>query len=149
MNPEISRSTILGTCPSSARAPQAHVSQIPSNRRILVVDDDPTIGSALVRILSHAGHVGEHAGNGLIAWERLSADLGHFDLVITDHEMPELSGLDLTQLLVEAGYAGRVLVHCSPLSPVAAEAFRRFGVRDILEKPCAIETLLKTVGAQA
>ena len=61
-----------------------------AGQRILVVDDEESIQALLRDVLSQAGHDVDSAGNGLEALERLEA--GHYDLVITDIKMPEMSG---------------------------------------------------------
>jgi len=61
--------------------------------RILVVDDVPGIREILVAVLNRAGYSVMSADDGEMAWEVLSAD--SFDLLITDHEMPRLTGTEL------------------------------------------------------
>lgn len=68
-------------------------------RRVLVADDEPHIG----RIIKMKLEVGPFdvtlAYNGREATDALSADGAHFDLVLLDLMMPELSGLDVLQVL--------------------------------------------------
>lgn len=114
---------------------------------ILAVDDDTPVGRMLVLMLAQAGHTCEHVSDGLAAWDKLSADLGYFDVVLTDHEMPNLTGLELVQLLREADYRGRIIVHCSALEPQDAEGYRRFHVAAILEKPTDVREIAQAVHA--
>jgi len=60
---------------------------------ILVVDDDPTIRNLLAIMLQNAGYVVISAEDGEKGWEALNTH--KFDLLITDHDMPRLSGLEL------------------------------------------------------
>jgi len=62
--------------------------------QILVVDDDPLAGEMAVAILEEAGHECQWVENGIEALEKL-AEAPTFDLVISDMNMPLLSGLDL------------------------------------------------------
>ncbi|HAS50335.1 MAG TPA: response regulator [Gammaproteobacteria bacterium] len=62
--------------------------------QILVVDDDPLAGEMAVAILEEAGHECQWVENGVEALEKL-AEAPIFDLVISDMNMPLLSGLDL------------------------------------------------------
>ncbi|MFH1809989.1 MAG: PAS domain S-box protein [Pseudomonadota bacterium] len=66
--------------------------------RILVVDDEPAICSALRRLLG-AHHEVVTAGSGLEARAVLQQDQG-FDLVLCDLMMPEMTGMDLHAWLV-------------------------------------------------
>ena len=61
-------------------------------KRILVVDDDPSIGSTLGQLLTIAGHEVLLAENGLEA-TRLWREVGA-DLVILDIFMPEKDGIE-------------------------------------------------------
>ncbi|MBK9991864.1 MAG: response regulator transcription factor [Verrucomicrobia bacterium] len=60
---------------------------------ILVVDDVESIRDVVVAILKHAGFRVSVAQDGEMAWDALCAD--QFDLMITDHDMPRLTGVDL------------------------------------------------------
>jgi two-component system NtrC family sensor kinase len=64
-------------------------SRIPA-QRILVVDDEPDVASALSDILSAQGHRVNVAGDGRSALQLL--DRGVYDIVVSDMRMPELDG---------------------------------------------------------
>ena len=57
---------------------------------ILVIDDDPSIVSALSRLLQRDGHTVETADNGQHALERLREH--RYDLLLCDLRMPDLAG---------------------------------------------------------
>jgi signal transduction histidine kinase len=61
--------------------------------RVLVVDDEPVNRDILGKYLSSDGHSVVTSGNAQEAMERFRAE--HFDLVVTDHAMPGMSGLQL------------------------------------------------------
>ena len=60
--------------------------------RILLVDDEPILLDTLCDALQAAGHVVEPVASGEAALAHLAAPL-RFDLVLLDHNMPGLSGL--------------------------------------------------------
>lgn len=64
---------------------------------ILVVDDEPLVRQAFARVLERAGHHVLRAGDGRDALRQLDADI--VDLVITDLMMPNMSGVELAQVL--------------------------------------------------
>ena len=69
----------------------------PQRKRILVVDDEPSIRSSLGKLLTTAGHEVILAENGAEAtrrWRELGADL-----VILDVFMPEMDGLETVAAL--------------------------------------------------
>ena len=66
-------------------------------RRILVVDDEPVIRRINAMVLDHAGYYVDTAEDGAFAWESLKS--GHYDLMITDNNMPNLTGMELLKKL--------------------------------------------------
>ncbi len=101
----------------------------------------------MVRFLTNAGHVVEHVGDGLEAWDRISKDIGYFDVLVTDHQMPGLTGLELVELLRQANYSGRIIVHTSGIEPEQRERYQVFGVESIILKSSSARHLLCAVQA--
>jgi DNA-binding response OmpR family regulator len=66
-------------------------------RRILVVDDKPLILHLFTLVLNEAGYEVDPAEDGAVAWDMLQ--LNHYDLLITDNEMPNVSGIELLKKL--------------------------------------------------
>ena len=64
-----------------------------ATRRILIVDDDRTLRHILIGLLEAAGHTVEQAADGRAAMGLL--DAGHYDLVVLDIGLPDVSGLDV------------------------------------------------------
>ena len=62
-------------------------------KKALVVEDETKVFELLERVLAHKGYTVVHVSNGKDALEKLKKD--NFDILITDHMMPEMSGLDL------------------------------------------------------
>ncbi len=82
----------LGT--SGRAVSHAHAEARPA-RRILIADDSITTRTLEQSILENAGYRVQVAADGEQAWEALHN--GSFDLLITDVEMPELDGFELTR----------------------------------------------------
>lgn len=72
--------------------------------RVLVVDDDPFSREMTVAILEDMDYDCQLAGNGVEAMEMLAGEDG-FDLVISDMNMPLVSGIDLFRELRSQGVA--------------------------------------------
>lgn len=62
----------------------------PSNR-ILFVDDSIAVREATAKVLIYSGYHVDVAEDGEAGWEALHA--ASYDLLITDHNMPKLSGV--------------------------------------------------------
>jgi CheY-like chemotaxis protein len=64
--------------------------------KVLVVDDEPLIAMSITFMLEDLGHQAVSANSGKEALELLGDD-GSFDLLITDHLMPDMSGTELAR----------------------------------------------------
>jgi DNA-binding NtrC family response regulator len=73
---------------------QARCQATPANR-ILVVDDDVDIRRINAEALRRGGFQTETAADGAAAWEALQAN--SYDLLITDNNMPKVSGVELVK----------------------------------------------------
>lgn len=64
---------------------------------VLVVDDDPVLVDVCSHMLEHLGYQVITAADGKEALEIFRTHAGLFDLVISDVDMPEMNGMDLTR----------------------------------------------------
>lgn len=77
-------------------------------RKILIVDDEPSVHQMLAAALASPGRVIETASDSFSALRRIQA--APYDLVITDMRMPGMDGLELLGRIREASPATKVIV---------------------------------------
>ena len=82
----------LGGLGSDAQAAAVH-----GHKRVLVVDDSFTVRELERKLLANSGYEVEVAVDGMDGWN--AARTGHFDLVITDVDMPRMDGIELVRLV--------------------------------------------------
>lgn len=111
---------------------------------ILVVDDEVSVSASILWALKPFGHTIKVVTDGEQALANLTAD-PTIDLVITDHSMPRMSGLELVRRLSETGYDGKILVLSAHLSHHNRAAYDSLGVNAMLPKPFDVEALRKTI----
>jgi DNA-binding NtrC family response regulator len=80
----------------------------PAKRRILVVDDEITVGKSISQALACDDYVIDTALSGAEALQK--EGLNKYEVIIADLMMPGLSGLDLLASLRRLGSAARVIV---------------------------------------
>jgi len=68
--------------------------------RILVVDDEPLLRQLYAEVLVDAGYKVDAAEDGAVAWDALQ--LNGYDLLITDQDMPKVTGIELLKQLYAA-----------------------------------------------
>ncbi|MGD1089476.1 MAG: GNAT family N-acetyltransferase [Verrucomicrobiota bacterium] len=68
--------------------------------RILVVEDNRDLRQINATVLFHAGYTVDVAEDGAAAWQSLNAN--RYDLLITDNNMPKLTGIELIKKLRSA-----------------------------------------------
>lgn len=100
---------------------------------VLVVDDDPTIRSQLVRLYTHSGYTVAAVSSAEEGLERL-AD-GTIDFVITDIKLPSMSGIDLIANMQE-NYPDVPVIAITGFSDIdTAVNVLKHGAADFVVKP--------------
>jgi len=72
-----------------------------AGKTVLVVDDDPTTRGTIARMLEAGGFGVVEASSGADAIDRLRVMRGGIDLVLSDVQMPGMSGIDLSYAIRE------------------------------------------------
>ena len=112
--------------------------------RILYADDLHELRDVARLSLGREGHGVDCVADGALALAQVAAD-ANYDLVITDHLMPNMNGLELVTKLREREFPGKVMVFSSELSACVAEQYHRQKVDRILYKPVFPATLRTTL----
>ena len=137
------RSTNRPGQPTPHREPAAQPSpgSSPPGKRILLVDDDPTVRDSLNDVLVAEGYFVIPAENGQQALDFVSKSL--VDLVLLDLNMPVKNGWDtFERLTAEHSLIPIIIVTARPNQLFTAVSA---GAGALLEKPMDIPTLLRTM----
>lgn len=70
---------------------------VTTRRRVLVVDDSITVRETERKLLESAGYDVDVAVDGMDGWNAVRTE--HYDLVVTDIDMPRLTGIELTTMI--------------------------------------------------
>lgn len=131
------RSTKVATGPTPA------ATQRP--RRILVVDDDTGLRQLGAKALIRHGYKVDAAKDINAGWEALQTR--SYDLLITDLDMPKLSGLKLVKRLRSARMALPVIVASGAMTPLELNQTPWLHLSGALLKPVSPDQLLQAVQA--
>jgi CheY-like chemotaxis protein len=104
-----------------------------AQRKILIVDDDPVVGTSFRRVLSGKGYLVVSAENGYEALARLKDE--QFDMVYTDLRMPGMDGFQVAEGVKATQPWTPVVIVTGYGSPDNEARARAAGVSDFLRKP--------------
>ena len=113
--------------------------------RILIVDDDETFRITLQALLEDLRYECRVVKNGAEALIELGID--SFDLVITDIDMPVVSGIQLLQGMAERSLLLKipVIIISAQISPMLQQLVKKAGAYALLIKPYDVELLFDLV----
>src|SRR5437899_217891 len=118
-----------------------------AQRRILVVDDEPSIRRILSLILQRDGHVVTEACSGVEALGLFEP--GKFDLIFTDHFMPAMKGDELAAALKKRAPQQMIVMLTASLERFRSSGGAKPEVDYLMGKPFEIETLREAVASCA
>ena len=75
----------------------ADAEEVKKRKRVLVVDDSLTVRELERKLLDSRGYAVDVAVDGMDGWNAVRT--GHYDLVVTDVDMPRLDGIELLKLI--------------------------------------------------
>jgi len=138
--------------PGSDPVPTAEPTAAMSSDRaisLLVVDDEPSIRSAIVRYFVGLGHSVDAAGTGAEAYALL--ETRRYDALLLDMRMPDTSGDAIYRDLVErdATHAARVIFLTGDVQSESTQRFLDESGRPRVMKPFSFDELTRVVLAQA
>ncbi len=114
--------------------------------RVLLVEDDPAVRSALLGALEAAGFEAMGAADaaealGVLAQHRVTVVVADYNL------LPGVTGLDLLAAIRGAAPGTSLILYSGGMTDELAAEARDFGVRVVLEKPVSAERLMEAVRA--
>ncbi|UCE34533.1 MAG: sigma-54-dependent Fis family transcriptional regulator [Deltaproteobacteria bacterium] len=110
-----------------------------STRKVLLVDKDSNDRSAIAARLAEAGHRVSAVGDSLAAFEKVIRD--HYDLVITELNLPHMSGIELLKRIRDANQSLPVIVISADAGVSEAVEAMRSGASDFFVKPLTTEMI--------
>ena len=116
------------------------------NQHILYIDDEEPLVVLVTRILERNGYRCTGTTDARAGVEMVRQDPLQFDLVLTDMNMPGMSGIDVAREVGALRPDLPVVITTGYVRASDVAATRDIGVRDIILKPDTIEELANLVG---
>ncbi len=116
-----------------------------TGQRILYLDDDEALVSLMKRLLARQGYRVSGFVDQREALDALRADPNAFDLVITDYNMPGMSGLDVAREVRALRTDLPVAIASGFIDEALTTQAAEVGVRDLIFKATAVDEFCATV----
>jgi DNA-binding response OmpR family regulator len=129
--------------PAGAQASGIPQPQPIFRERILVVEDDAMIRRMNGEVLTYSGYQVDTAEDGAAAWDAMQ--LTSYDLLLTDNEMPHLTGVGLLKKLHAARMALPVIMATGTAPEEELNANPWLPIDALLLKPYSFDELLMMV----
>lgn len=112
-------------------------------QRILVADDCEDARKVISIALSRAGFEVDTVADGEAAWEALQQE--HYDLLVTDNEMPRLAGIKLIERIRDAGMSLPIIMVSASFSEEDMHDYAHLQMAAVLTKPFEFWEFLNAV----
>jgi DNA-binding NtrC family response regulator len=119
---------------------------------VLVVDDEPTIRTALARYLRRRGWEADEAEDGEAALRKLGdSSPESYQVVVSDLRMPHCTGVELHDWLAQhrPDLFARLIITTGDLASPAWSSFVSRTSRPLIEKPFELAVLAQLIEAVA
>ncbi len=114
---------------------------------VLLVEDDKQIRSLVTQMLTRQRFEVLACSNGHEAIEALRAEPDRFDLLLTDHTMPGMTGVELIEKIPTTCANLRVILMTGYSDKTIVAGLAKSGVTNLLEKPFSRDDLLRELAA--
>jgi PAS domain S-box-containing protein len=119
---------------------------LPVGVRVVYIDDEPALVSMVSRHLEQEGCFVQAFESPSAALDALRAAPHSFDVLITDYNMPKLSGLEVLRMLGNVRPDKPFVLTSGSVDPHLAERAEAIGVRVVLQKPYSLIELQSVIG---
>jgi len=112
---------------------------------ILAVDDEKAVTTTIKVVLIRSGHSVDALNSGQEAMEKIKESPNQYQILITDHLMPGVTGIQLLHLLKPVAFKGKIIVLSAHLTLELKDNYTALGVDRIIDKPFDVDELRTAV----
>ena len=112
---------------------------------ILLAEDEKSVAFSIVFALQPEGYKVQVVADGREALSSIRVEPDTFDLLITDHSMPGMDGVELVQQLRQESFRGKIIVLSAHLSRENRAAYEALAVDAMVSKPFDVHQLRATI----
>jgi len=113
--------------------------------RILFVDDQEMVLKAVSTMIKELGYEIASTTDPENLLKIFLDDPGRFDLVIADYDMPQMTGLELSQKILSISPGTPVILISGSASPDIQIRAREAGVKEVVNKPLMVADIAEKI----
>jgi serine/threonine protein kinase/ActR/RegA family two-component response regulator len=113
--------------------------------KVLIVDDDRSLGAMVTDYLKHEKHEVMLVCSGVEGWQQIQSN--QYDLIVLDWDLPDLAGVDILKLYRASGGMASVIMLTGHNSADDKERGLDTGANDYMTKPFNLKELAARVRA--
>ena len=121
--------------PSDSDMDQDHAVVQGGTERIAFVDDEAAITTTMRHILENLGYTVTTYTDSMHALMAIKARPQDFDVIVTDHSMPQITGLEIARELKETGISIPIILISGYFEKHMEEEARNSGISRLIVKP--------------
>ncbi len=114
---------------------------------ILFVDDESSIRTVLSKMLQKRGFTVDIAEDGALGLEKYSENPDLYGLIVTDLNMPNMTGVELAQAIRDTGSEVPIILSSGDLSAEERTDYKSKGISGFIQKPWSIDELVTQLSA--
>jgi CheY-like chemotaxis protein len=112
---------------------------------ILFVDDEPEITFMGKKMLENLGYKVTISSNSVTALNEFKANPNRYDLLVTDQNMPNITGTDLATKMLEIRPGLKVIIITGYSDNLSDEMLYERGISEIILKPMILDDFSKVI----
>lgn len=112
---------------------------------ILLADDETSTTEPVSFVLRRSGHDVDVVHDGEDALSALKKNPDRYQILMTDHLMNKVSGLELVDQLRKTNFHGKIVVLSAFLTGELEASYRKFGANKFISKPFDLADLRNAV----
>jgi len=121
------------------------VKDMKTGLKILTVEDESAVAQLLALVLCGPNCKVSSAGDGAEALTKIANAAQPFDIIITDHQMPRMTGLEMVRCLRAQNFGGKIVVLSAFLDEEKTRAYEALEVDLLLAKPFDMDELRNAI----
>ena len=114
--------------------------------KIIIIDDERSIGSTMQAILNDLGYQATVFTDSLEAIKAIEQNPKWVDILITDYSMPRLTGLEIVNTLQASGITIPTILTSGFLETTIEERARQLGITEFVLKPITSYRITDAIG---